>query len=445
MRVLRDPAKVFLACFLLGNLVVFSSYAARLSAVELEQSFGVDAVKVEVDCLRPENKLLLPGSSVPLHFFIRETGADCYIRCKAEYRMEDPSGAEGLVVPVDYAGMLDGGLWTVAQDGYAYYKPVLRRGSSVVLEEAVHDAFEGAAESFSHVFTVEAVQARHMSPDYGAASPWGDIRIQEYQGQTVVFQQGTGEAPYSLSYSQDEGFSVSDGGLFGRFATMVPGDERSGTVVVRNTGSKPARMFFWVTLPKNATSEVLIEKVYLRVFADEADGERVLYEGSLAGVTSVQKLSLGELAAGQSQELGFRLSLPASLDNGVAAASGSLGFRFQAQSAEDSGWPDGDAADGADDASGGQDGSAGGGFAQSDGGSGSSVEAADGTDATGTATTEGAGQGSSAAKRGLAKTRDFLAPVVPALLAVAGVSALAALVSWFAGRTMRRGRLRVRG
>ena len=83
--------------------------------------------------------------------------------------MEDPSGAEGRVVPVDYAGMLDGGLWMVAQDGYAYYKPVLRRGSSVVLEEAVHDAFEGRAESFSHIFTVEAVQARHMDPDYGAA------------------------------------------------------------------------------------------------------------------------------------------------------------------------------------------------------------------------------------------------------------------------------------
>ena len=65
--------------------------------------------------------------------------------------------------------------------------------------------------------------------------------------------------------------------------------------------------------------------------------------------------------------------------------------------------------------------------------------------ATGTATTEGAEQGAAAAKRGLAKTRDFLAPVVPALLAVAGVSALAALVSWFAGRTMRRGRPRVRG
>lgn len=445
MRVLHEPAKVFLACLLLGNLVVFSSYAARLSAVELEQSFGVDAVKVEVDASRPESGQLLPGQEVPLRFTIRETGTDCYIRCKAEYRTGEPSPSGGRTVAVDYTGMLDGSLWVQAADGYAYYKPVLRKGSFVVLEEAVRDVFDGAAESFSHVFTVEAVQARHMSPDYGAASPWGDIRIREYQGQTVVFQQGTGEAPYSLSYSQDEGFSVSDGGLFGRFATMVPGDERSGTVVVRNTGSRPARMFFWVTLPKNAASEVLIEKVYLRVFADEADGERTLYEGSLAGVASAQKLSLGELAAGQSQELGFRLSLPASLDNGVAAASGSLGFRFQAQSAEDSGWPDGGAADGADDASGGQDGSAGGGFAQSDGGSGSSTEAADGTDATGTATTEGAGQGSSAAKRGLAKTRDFLAPVVPALLAVAGVSALAALVSWFAGWTMRRGRPRVRG
>ena len=443
MRVLRDPAKVFLACFLLGNLVVFSSYAARLSSVELEHSFGVDAVKVEVDCLRPENKLLLLGSSVPLHFFIRETGADCYIRCKAEYRMEDPSGAEGRVVPVDYAGMLDGGLWMVAQDGYAYYKPVLRRGSSVVLEEAVHDAFEGRAESFSHIFTVEAVQARHMDPDYSAASPWGDISIREYKGQAVVFRQGSGDTPYSLSYSQDGGFTVSDGGLFGEFATMVPGDERSGKVAVRNTGSKPAQMLFWVTLPQDASSEVLKEEARLRVFTDEGDREHTLYEGSLAGASSAQKLSLGKLGAGQAQDLGFRLSLPASLDNEVAAASGSLAFRFQAQTAEDDGSPDGDAANEEDDVSGGRDDSDTAGIAQGDG-NGPDAEADEGaSDATGTATTEGAGKAASLAKRGLAKTWDFLSPVVPALAAVAAVSAFAAFASWCAGRAMACMRFRM--
>lgn len=443
MRVLREPAKVFLACLLLGNLVVFSSYAARLSAVELEQSFGVDAVKVEVDASRPESDLLLPGQEVPLRFTIRENGTDCYIRCKAEYRTGEPSPSGGRTVAVDYTGMLDGSLWVQAADGYAYYKPVLRQGSFVVLEEAVRDVFDGAAESFSHVFTVEAVQARHMSPDYGAASPWGDIRIQEYQGQTVVFQQGTGEAPYSLSYSQDEGFSVSDGGLFGRFATMVPGDERSGTVVVRNTGSKPARMFFWVTLPKDAASEVLTEKAHLRVFADEADGERTLYEGSLAGASSAQKLSLGKLGAGQAQDLGFRLSLPASLDNEVAAASGSLAFRFQAQTAEDDGSPDGDAANEEDDVSGGRDDSDTAGIAQGDG-NGPDAEADEGaSDATGTATTEGAGKAASLAKRGLAKTWDFLSPVVPALAAVAAVSAFAAFASWCAGRAMACMRFRM--
>lgn len=443
MRMCGAPLKVFIACLLLGNLVVFSSYAARLSSVKLEHSFGVDAVKVEVDAVRPEKDLLLPGQKVPLRFTIRENGADCYIRCKSEYRTGASSSREGQTVAVDYAGMLDDALWAVAADGYAYYKPVLHRGSSVELEEAVRDVFEGGVGSFSHVFTVEAVQARHMSPDYQAASPWGDIRIREYQGQTVVFQQGSGELPHSLSYSQDEGFSVSDGGLFGQFATMVPGDERSGVVVVRNTGSKPAQMLFWVTLPQDASSEVLKEEARLRVFTDEGGREHTLYEGSLAGASSAQKLSLGKLGAGQAQDLGFRLFLPASLDNEVAAASGSLAFRFQAQTAEDDGSPDGDAANEEADVSGGRDDSDAAGIAQGDG-DGPDAEADEGaSDATGTATTEGAGKAASWAKRGLAKTWDFLSPVVPALAAVAAVSAFAAFASWCAGRSMACMRFRM--
>ncbi|MGN0261940.1 MAG: hypothetical protein ACI4B9_03725 [Eggerthellaceae bacterium] len=434
-----------MSCFLLGNLVVFSSYAARLSSVELEQSFGVDAVKVEVDCLRPENKLLLPGSSVPLHFFIRETGADCYIRCKAEYRMEDPSGAEGRVVSVDYAGMLDDGLWAVAQDGYAYYKPVLHRGSSVVLEEAVRDAFEGDAESFSHIFTVEAVQARHMDPDYGAASPWGDIRIQEYKGQAVVFRQGNGDTPYSLSYSQDGGFTVSDGGLFGEFATMVPGDERSGKVEVRNTGSKPAQMLFWVSAPEGQATETLRDSARLKVSVSSEQGAKTLFEGNLQQACASEKLRLGELGAGESRDMEFTLFLPASLGNEAAAQSGTMAFRFQAQPVEAGEPSGGDDSGGSPDGPGDQGASGGNGQLEGDGAddSGSQVSA-DGSDASGAATTEGVRQLASTAKRSLAKTRDFLAPVVPALIAVAGVSTLAAFLSWFAGQAMRRKRLMMR-
>lgn len=444
MRLCGSPLKVFLSCFLLGNLVVFSSYAARLSSVELEHSFGVDAVKVEVDCLRPENKLLLPGSSVPLSFFIRETGADCYIRCKAEYRMEDLSGMEGRVVPVDYAGMLDDGLWMVARDGYAYYKPVLHRGSGVVLEEAVHDAFEGRAESFSHIFTVEAVQARHMDPNYQAASPWGDIRIQEYKGQAVVFQQGSGNAPYSLSYSQDEGFTVSDGGLFGEFATMVPGDERTGKVEVRNTGSKSAKVLFWVSAPEGQAAETLKDAARLKVSVSGEQGGKTLFEGSLRQASASEKLQLGELGAGQSRELEFTLYLPASLGNEAAARSGSMAFRFQAQSV-DVGKPsdEGDSG-GSPGSSDGQDASDGSGQLSGDGeGASGSYVLADGSDATGTATTEGVQQLASAVKRGLAKTWDFLVPVAPALAAAAVVSALAAFACALVPRVGARRRYRI--
>lgn len=472
---LQYGAKVFASCFLVGSLVLFSTYATRLSVLEVSGSFGIDAVCVELESLQAQEGSLLAGSSVPLWYLIRETGADCYLRCKSEYWATGESNAASEVMAGLVSGVwpdafdygicpecdgeessscsvccFDPGSWVLAGDGYAYYKPAVSRGQAVPVVVPVQDSSDGQAWGITHKLTVEAVQARHFQPDYSAVSPWGDVRVQDYHGQVVSISQGAGDGLYALTYGGDvEGLAISGDDFFAHVPTMLPGDSCTGTVSVSNEGDQPVHINLSMLGVRDELPSELLDGARLSVGLSDRDDPALLFDGSLKQLVSGESVSLGTISPGQTDDLLFSFSLPSSLDNQVAGAVGEVRFQFEAsvdspdQGADDDGSGDDGAQGGV------QDGSAQGDGAQ-DGGGGTGVDDAaeggvgslagdDGELAEGnsSATTEGAsnsvakGSAASAVKGALAKTGDFLAPVAPGLAFVFAASAVIALLCAF--------------
>lgn len=131
---------------------------------------------------------------------------------------------------------------------------------------------------------------------------------------------------------------VPDTDMFEHFGTMMPGDENSGIVDIRNSGSKTAQLWFWAEEEVRAgsdTEEDLLNEIVLEI-VDLATGESV-YAGSLHPDGMTEPILLGIYEPGQSAELAYNILVPGYLGNDYMDAETGVTWTFAAEEVSEGG------------------------------------------------------------------------------------------------------------
>jgi hypothetical protein len=137
---------------------------------------------------------------------------------------------------------------------------------------------------------------------------------------------GTGVDPVQV-FSSSPLVSVDAGGG-AQLSTegMVPGQSRSATIRVANTGTAPATF----SLTSRIVDRVggggmpLSSALFLRI---ESAAGRALYSGPIG---ELPRLGLGSIAAGSERAYRFAVALPGSVGNEIEGSSLSAGFAWNA-------------------------------------------------------------------------------------------------------------------
>ncbi len=120
----------------------------------------------------------------------------------------------------------------------------------------------------------------------------------------------------------------AEGGAQLSVAGIVPGQSRAATVRIANSGDAPVAFSLAASVvdrvgPGGAS---LSEALELRI---ESTAGRLLYDGPIG---RLDRLGLGNVAAGSARAYRFVVALPASVGNEVAGSSLSAGFTWNASS-----------------------------------------------------------------------------------------------------------------
>lgn len=127
--------------------------------------------------------IICPGETVSNIKKVTNTGGDCWLRLDLENTGE-------LTLTDDFFHSFDSDKWVKKEaDGghtYYYYKDKFLSDSEPItlFDGITFPSSWGNDESgkeISYSLSVEAVQAKNISPDFDADSPWGDITPIEYQ------------------------------------------------------------------------------------------------------------------------------------------------------------------------------------------------------------------------------------------------------------------------
>ncbi|MDO4501815.1 MAG: hypothetical protein Q4D06_01405 [Coriobacteriia bacterium] len=149
--------------------------AAALSTdLTVTNHLSLDTVDIAIEQTKASAVALESGESYPHSALIRNLGADCYLRVRAEAASGERSTALTTLKGLDSRS------WIQAGD-YLYYRPVLAEGKQVDFSQQVSNPWPDATpdDRLTLTVTAEAVQARNFRPDYTSASPWGEIAVEE--------------------------------------------------------------------------------------------------------------------------------------------------------------------------------------------------------------------------------------------------------------------------
>lgn len=128
-----------------------------------------------------------------------------------------------------------------------------------------------------------------------------------------------------------EAMVVPDEDIFAQFGTMMPGDENSGIVDVRNSGDKPAKLWFWAEeeTRTGGAGDDMLDEIVLEI-VDMATGDSI-YAGPLNPEGLAEPILLGTYEPGQSAELAYNLLVPGYLGNDYMDSSATVTWTFAAE------------------------------------------------------------------------------------------------------------------
>lgn len=124
-------------------------------------------------------------------------------------------------------------------------------------------------------------------------------------------------------------YSASD--LFTDFKDVMPGDTRTGTVEISNTGGSRVQIYLRALGAQEGTED-LLRQMHLTV---EKDRETLSSASADSPGGLEQWILLGTFVPGESRTLRLTLEVPLAMDNDAAGRVGLIDWQFRAQEMED--------------------------------------------------------------------------------------------------------------
>lgn len=309
--------------------------AAYDSTASVQNNLSMDTVDIELSeySLSNEGEVpyqniyndLAPGAVISKIPRITNKGADCYVRAKVELSTYPAEGKTDTVeLTMDEIKGIDTSKWTLKEDGYYYYKDVMKVSDKVNLFTEVDIPTDWSTPNENCKceidITAEAVQSEHFTPDMNSDKPWGDTEIEECE-RTRDFRElyEGANSNFVMSYGKEtKDLIVNRKDLFENFKSMVPGDVVSDSLDIENTSEDDIELFFSTTFLDGFELEQdreLLDEIDLTIEVTNSDETKKVYEGSLTAESLREYQSIGFFNAGEKGKLSFTLSVPETLKN----------------------------------------------------------------------------------------------------------------------------------
>ncbi|EET62777.1 hypothetical protein BRYFOR_05128 [Marvinbryantia formatexigens DSM 14469] len=266
-------------------------------------------------------------------------------------------------------------LWEQRDDGWFYYKKILRAQETT--EEPLMESYTLSAKAGNEykgrdaeiVICMESVQA-----DRDAASVWG-VRMEELG---IVFPEAPAAEKTTVTYlGREQGFSVNtkNTDLFAAFKNLTPGCGRTQKILVENKSAEAVEIFLRAEQTEQermSTEQAMLVQQLLTKYAviEIRENGKLLYEGAVCGsggagksglssgengafgqgsltsgqsstvsaqgqqedgASMLQDISLGRFASGSKKTLTVNLRLSPEMDNRFQKLTGKVAWIFSAR------------------------------------------------------------------------------------------------------------------
>lgn len=295
---------------------ILSSGAVEIDLKTYTISDGSEVIYTE------ENKHVMPGSEISLIPRVSNKAEACYLRAKIEINDESLCSVDGITSN-----------WTKKGD-YYYLTNVFAKDATVDLftKVKISDNVSQGSENETIIVkvTVEAIQDKNFEPDYSLEDPWKGVEIEKCIEKTYSVDD---EDATTVTYQPDSIEVTSD--FFNDLDTLMPGDEITGTVKIKNKHSKNSEIFMDIVQDDlDDEADELLKSLIIKI--DDENGNTI-YEGN---VYDFPITSLGEFSSGQEKSLTFKMVVPPELTNEYSKINSKLNWIFYTEDEEEPVKPD---------------------------------------------------------------------------------------------------------
>ncbi len=289
-----------------------------------------------------------PGAEIDKVVNVENTGTvDTLIRVSVEKafgtRKKDGTFQKDGTLDPDMIQITYGtSAWSSRDDGYFYYKEILRAGEttkeplfrSFTLSPRIGEAYEGKDAQI--VVRMESVQA-----EGDGISLWG----LEWKDLGITAPEGANADPVRVSYQgRDSGFDISAErtDLFASFKDLLPGCARTQRISIENASDEAVEILLRAEAASQEKmsarqSELVKELLEEHAAIEITQGKETLYEGPVSGNldgkehTMKNDISLGTFIPHDIEELKVKLSLDPAMDNESQELCGKVKWIFTAK------------------------------------------------------------------------------------------------------------------
>ena len=269
---------------------------------------------------------VLPGQQISKIPRITNRALPCWIRARITYESDknnleilDDHNVEGISAE-----------W-IKSGEYYYYTKVLKKQESVDLFQSISIPEKWAAEHEGQKLKVtvqtDAIQAANFRPDFTAMSPWGNQKIQDCVHETngtMTCKKGERKLAVEFHGKAHKLVAVPDD-FFANLETAMPGDVLTDTVKISNTTRNDAEIFFSISTEGRSEEKMkMLKKIRFRI----AEGDKMLYTGTLDATKLQKERSLGRFKSGTAESLKFSLEIPKEWDNAWALKNTDVSWIF---------------------------------------------------------------------------------------------------------------------
>lgn len=293
--------------YCLASVDVTNHFETGIVDIELKEYQNVDGTETAYS----DHQMVMPGSRISKIPRIKNDGVDCYVRTKIGFRGDIDLTREDLF------GITQD--WVLADDGYLYYKNILKTGDTVDVFQGLTIPTDLSDDCQGDMFYVDinadAIQSKNFTPKFNTSSPWGSVEILKCEkGQYDVS---------SFKKSDDQSFKIEYRGsskqllknkddFFMNFPYLMPGDRYDDEIVIDNNSAENIKLYFRNEAKDNSE---LLDKISLKITTVIDGKTATFFDGTLRAAKLSTNELLGTIPAGKKGTFKFEISVPGELNN----------------------------------------------------------------------------------------------------------------------------------